>query len=201
MSSSLPSSPHLWYARSLVQSQNHHALPAHQALASLLPNGCWPANAVNELLFEREGMGECSLLLPTLAAATQKQLWCAGIGMPYDWLAGSLVTAGVDLNYWLALQPFNDKLKLWATEQVLQARVGLVLLWLSRLERRESQRLQLAASQAEATVIVLTPMPAVLPPTAACARVAITGNALHLLKYRGRVPAQQAYATQPHGVV
>jgi hypothetical protein len=183
---------------------NRDALPTHSTLGSLLPGGVWPSNAVSELLYQQEGLGEMSLLLPTLAAATQRQLWCAGIGMPHHWLAGSLVAAGIDLNYWLALQPFNDKLKLWAAEQVLQARVGLLLLWLSRLERRQSQRLQLAASRAEATVIVLTPLPPSLPPTTAIARLALTqgkaGAELHLLKYRGRLPTSQAHPQQPWGV-
>ena len=197
-------SPHLWHARSLAGGNQQRGLCASGVLRELLPGGCWPQKAVSELLYAETGIGECSLLLPTLAAATQKQIWSAGIGMPHDWLAGSLVAAGVDLNYWLALQPFNDALKIWAAEQMLQTRVGLLLLWLSRLDMRASRRLQLAAAQADATVIVLAPLTRHLIATAATLRLAVTPNeqglSLQILKCRGRLPTQQSQPFIPQGV-
>jgi hypothetical protein len=161
--------------------------------------------AVSELLYAETGIGECSLLMPTVAAATQQQIWSAGIGMPHDWLAGSLNAAGIDLNYWLALQPFNDALKIWAAEQMLQSRVGLLLLWLSRLDMRTSRRLQLAAQQADATIIVLSPLTRHPIANAATLRLALTINdlalSLQLLKCRGRLPTQQTQSFIPHGVM
>lgn len=198
-------SPALWRARSLTAATPLRGLPAAPSLTSLLPHGCWPAKAVSEILYDETGSGECSILMPTVVAATQQQIWSAAIGMPHEWLAGSLSAVGVNLNYWLVLQPFNDALKIWAAEQMLQSRVGLLLLWLSRLDMRASRRLQLAAQQANATVIVLTPMTRHPIATAATLRLALQANehglTLHLLKCRGRLPTQQSIPFMPQGVV
>src|SRR5690606_11269280 len=55
----------------------------HAALDALLPQGGWPRRALTELLLPADGVGELSLLLPTLARMTQAGTVVAVVAPPY----------------------------------------------------------------------------------------------------------------------
>lgn len=67
-------------------------------LDALLPGGGWPRGALSEILIEHDGIGECSLLLPALAALTRARRRIALVAPPYVPYAPALAAAGVDLD-------------------------------------------------------------------------------------------------------
>src|SRR5690606_26270509 len=69
----------------------------HAALDALLPQGGWPRRALTELLLPADGIGELSLLLPTLARCTRAGERVAVIAPPYLPYAPAWQVAGVDL--------------------------------------------------------------------------------------------------------
>ena len=69
----------------------------HAALDAVLPGGGWPEAALTELLIAADGLGEISLLLPTLARLTRAGrpvVWVDPPDRPY---APALARAGVEL--------------------------------------------------------------------------------------------------------
>src|SRR5262245_50478525 len=52
-------------------------------LDTRLPGGGWPRGALSEILIEHDGIGECSLVLPALAALTQAKKRVVFVAPPY----------------------------------------------------------------------------------------------------------------------
>ena len=52
-------------------------------LDAQLPGGGWPRGALSEILIEHDGIGECSLVLPALAALTQARKRVVFVAPPY----------------------------------------------------------------------------------------------------------------------
>src|SRR4051812_6247159 len=52
-------------------------------LDARLPGGGWQRGALSEILIEHDGIGECSLVLPALAALTQARKRIVFIAPPY----------------------------------------------------------------------------------------------------------------------
>src|SRR5690606_9074410 len=71
----------------------------HAVLDALLPQGGWPRAALTELLLPADGVGELSLLLPTLARLTQAGGIVALVAPPYLPYAPAWQAAGVDLRH------------------------------------------------------------------------------------------------------
>lgn len=166
------------------------------ALDALLPGGGLPRGALTEILIEREGIGELSLLLPALARATRDERWLVFVAPPHIPYAPALARAGVALSRVLIVHARNAQERLWAIEQALRAgTASMVLAWLAHAESKALRRLQLAAEAGDSCGVLYRSVrgaeeasPAALrlklePASAEGARVAV-----HILKRRGGWP-------------
>ena len=194
--STLLQHPKLWRARSVSAGSVMPALDCgNEALSKILPDGGWPQQTITELLFAQAGIGELSLLLPTLAALTRQQRWCAVVAAPYLLQSPALQAAGVATDYLLFVSPALRSLHAWAIEQV--ARSGLcpvVIGWLGEADLSTLRRLQLAAQTGQCSLILLRPLAQAVQPSSATLRLQLrTGeNGLHIdmIKARGRLPTR-----------
>ena len=138
-------------ARTLWHAGRGAALPAdgeptgHAALDALLPQGGWPRRALTELLLPADGVGELSLLLPTLARMTRDGGSVALVAPPYIPYAPAWQDAGVDLAG-LQVIDASPRDALWAFEQCLRSGAcAAVLGWPLQADASALRRLQVAA--------------------------------------------------------
>ncbi len=132
--------------------------PARVALPSIptgfaeldeeLPGGGWPRGVVSELLTERHGIGELSLLMPALAQLSRQEGWLMLIAPPWIPYAPALVAHGIRLSRVIVAKTASDKDTLWAAEQSLRAgNCPVVLTWPRMITEQGLRRLQLAAEE------------------------------------------------------
>ena len=121
----------------------------HPALDALLPQGGWPRAALSELLLPADGVGELSLLLPTLARLTRAGGIVALVAPPYLPYAPAWQAAGVDLRF-LEIFEADARGALWAFEQCLRsAACAAVLGWPLQADAQALRRLQVAAGSGD----------------------------------------------------
>lgn len=160
-------------------------------LDALLPGGGWPRGALSEILIEQDGIGECSLLLPALAALTQARQRVALIAPPYIPYAPALAAAGVDLSQLVHIDAGATDTH-WTAEQCLRAGCcGAVLNWLPQADYRQLRRLQLAAETGAAIGFVFRPLSAASQTSPAALRLKVTitnqGPRIEIIKCRGQL--------------
>lgn len=161
-------------------------------LDARLPGGGWPRGALSEILVENDGLGECSLVLPALAALTQARRRVALVAPPYLPYAPALAGAGIDLAQVVHIDADAGDTH-WTAEQCLRAGCcGAVLNWLPRADYRQLRRLQLAAETGGAIGFVFRPLAAAAEASPAALRLRITMAAdgaprIDILKCRGRL--------------
>ncbi len=138
-------------ARTLWHAGRGAALPAdgeptgHAALDALLPQGGWPRRALTELLLPADGVGELSLLLPTLARLTTAGGLVVLVAPPWIPYAPAWQDAGVDLAGLQVVQA-SPRDGLWAFEQCLRSGAcAAVLGWPAQADAAALRRLQVAA--------------------------------------------------------
>ena len=113
-----------------------------------LPGGGWPRGVISELLTERSGIGELSLLMPALARLSQQDAWLMLIAPPWVPYAPALAACGIRLSKVIVANTTVDKDTLWAAEQSLRAgNCSVVLLWPGAINEHGLRRLQLAAEE------------------------------------------------------
>lgn len=146
--------------RQLVwQGNNQHA--AYQPVASgfssldqLLAGGL-PGSGLIDIQTDT-GIGELRLLLPYLHYQQQNNRLLVLINPPAQPCADMFSSAGIALEQLLIISPKNAKDALWAAEQCLQSGcTGAILLWQSVLSLSQARRLQLAAEQNHASLVLL----------------------------------------------
>jgi hypothetical protein len=92
-----------------------------------LPFGGWLPSSLSEILTPLDGIGELSLLFPTLARLTQARQIVAIVGPPYPPYAPAWHLAGIDLDRLLVIRA-DKREALWSAEQCLRsAACGAVL--------------------------------------------------------------------------
>jgi hypothetical protein len=160
-------------------------------LDALLPGGGWPRGALSEILIEQDGIGECSLVLPALAALTQARKRVALVAPPYIPYAPALAAAGIDLAQLVHIDTSAADTH-WTAEQCLRAGCcGAVLNWLPNADYRQLRRLQLAAETGAAIGFVFRPLGAASQSSPAALRLQVTtsgnGPRIEILKCRGRL--------------
>ena len=97
------------------------ALPSgFAALDDALPGGGWPCGALSEILFEFDGVGELSLLMPALAELTQRRQRVVFVAPPYIPYAPALADCGLDLRYVVQIDADASK-GAWSAEQCLRS--------------------------------------------------------------------------------
>lgn len=168
----------------------------HRALDRFLPGGGWPCGAVTEVISERHGSGELSLVIPALAVLSQSAAprWIVWIAPPLVPYAPALVQHGLNLERVLLVHPRGERRDaLWAAEQAIRSGSSVaVLAWLEHASDTALKRLQLAA-EARACLTVLFRPPAALrarSPAALRLRLTRTHHTTHVevIKCRGRHP-------------
>lgn len=121
--------PGIW--RRSASAQHHvRALPTGLAgLDALLPGGGWPCGALSEILFEYDGLGELTLLMPALAELTRRQQRVVFVAPPYVPYAPALAGHGLDLRYVVQIESTANE-GAWSAEQCLRSgSCGAVLTW------------------------------------------------------------------------
>ncbi len=151
----------------------------HPPLDALLQGG-WPAAALTELLPRQLGIGELSLLLPTLrqAAAHRQLVW---LNPPYRPHAPALHQGGIPLRQVLVVQTRTLREWLWAAEQSLRGG-ALLLAWPQQaLRYAELRKLQLAAAEGGNPAFLFRPSEALAAPSPAALRLQLAGDGRQLL--------------------
>jgi hypothetical protein len=169
------------------------------ALDDRLPGRGWPWGALTEILVDRYGIGELSLLMPALARLTrndtdQARKWVAWISPPMIPYAPALQQYGVAVEHLLMIQPPADvKNRLWAVEQVVRSGTSsAVLAWLSAASQVALRRLQLAAEEQGSWVVLFRPVATRKERSPAALRIQLQREKcsvrLEILKCRGGQP-------------
>jgi hypothetical protein len=196
--------PALWRAREQGGSSAPAGLPTGYAeLDRCLPGGGWPTRGLIEILADRSGIGELTLLLPALAglcgtagAATHRDTggtthdshgWLAWISPPYSPYAPALAAGGIDVHRVLVVRATPAE---WAMEQALRSGAcSAVLGWAACRDRQSLRRLQLAAEQSCCFTVLFRALRAAREASSAVLRIALEGSrdglGLHILKSRG----------------
>jgi hypothetical protein len=168
-------------------------------LDTRLPGGGWPRGALSEILIEHDGIGECSLLLPALAALTRAKQRVVFVAPPYIPYPPALAAAGIDLSYVVHIDA-NATDTHWTAEQCLRAGCcGAVLSWMPTTDYQKLRRLQLAAETGAAIGFMFRPLAAARETSPAALRVQVSMAEglpkIDILKCRGL--QQQAGTAMP----
>lgn len=144
---SLLQSPHIWRLGDMPRLERSGYPTGFEALDAALSEHGWPRQGLTELLCDRTGIGEVSVLLPALAAISAEPRCVAWINPPYLPYAPALANAGVNLSQMLVVRPASHKETLWAAEQAMRSgALGAVLVWLDEhTDYAALRRLHLAA--------------------------------------------------------
>jgi cell division inhibitor SulA len=173
------------------------------ALDALLPHGGWPQGALSELLIPAEGVGELTLLMPTIARMTQAGRLVALIAPPLCPYAPAWQRAGVDLRYLEIVRAdthanmqtnaqFHRRGALWAFEQCLRsAAFSTVLGWPSNADGPALRRLQVAADTGQCLGFAVRDSRHAGNPSPAALRIERVDDIWRIRKCRGgQVPSQ-----------
>lgn len=148
--SDLLNNPQLWRsARRNLAINRNGVSTGHRDLDHALHSGGWPEAGSTELLCDHVGLGELSLLMPTLAQLSQQQT-IAWINPPFIPYGPALEAAGLNLDHCLFIATDSPRDQLWACEEILRsASCAALLNWTGkqRLQDRDLRRLQLAARE------------------------------------------------------
>ena len=186
--------PAIWRGRSAARTRT---LPTgFPVLDEGLPGGGWPQAGLIEILPTCFGAGELPLLLPALAAMTQRPeaRWCAWVAPPLQPFAPALAEGGVALERMLVVQAprkeAGEKSALWAFEQTLRSGTcDIALAWLRNALPRQIRRLHLAAERGATLGVLFRPREAARNSSPAALRIAVEpaarGARVTLLKSRG----------------
>jgi hypothetical protein len=167
------------------------------ALDRSLPGGGWPQQGLIEILTDRHGIGELSLLMPALATLCRGHEvagaggWLAWVAPPYQPYAPALAAAGIDVRRVLVVRGASPPE--WAMEQALRSEAcSAVLGWSNPRALTALRRLQLAAEQARCLAVLFRPTQAGEQPSPAILRLELQGSPsglqVRVVKSRGGRP-------------
>ena len=187
--------PGIWRARNQGASLQPGLPTGFSALDRCLPGGGWPRQGLIEILADRHGIGELSLLMPALAALCNEEReggWLAWVSPPYQPYAPALAACGIDVQRVLVVRSGPAA---WAMEQSLRSGAcSAVLGWVDPIDLQSLRRLQLAAEQACCLAVIFRCLRDGREPSPAVLRIALDagldGLALQIEKSRGGRPAR-----------
>ncbi|UVW34109.1 translesion DNA synthesis-associated protein ImuA [SAR92 clade bacterium H455] len=133
--------------RGQSQKPTQHNVSSGNDQIDLLLKGGWPTAALTELLVQRPGIGELSLLLPAIRDYCQNNHLSVWLDPPYQPYAPALAAAGIALQKVLIVQSKNPREWLWVAEQCIRNN-ALLLAWSDNKMPSYSdlRKLQLAAA-------------------------------------------------------
>lgn len=189
----------VWQANRIAHGPGEARSSGFAALDRELPGGGWPSGALIELLLDRPGAGELSLLLPLLGS-TPAERWIVWVAPPLLPYAPALLRAGVPLSRLLLIQPRRSEDALWAARQAATSgSCSAVLAWMRKLDNAALRRLQLAAEDSATPVFLFRPRSAGGQASPSPLRLALSpaGEQLRIdiLKRRGPPPARPVMLT------
>jgi hypothetical protein len=170
-----------------------------RVLDAALPTGGWPENALTEILFPADGVGELQLVFPTLARLTQRQQRVVVVAPPYRPYAPAWQAAGVDLPWLTIVESAREKIP-WALEQCLRSgSCAAVLGWLTRADDRTLRRLAVAADTGRALGLVFRDARVLGNPSPAALRLEIETSParIRVRKCRGGNPPAPIALARP----
>ncbi len=180
----------VWRGDSLA-SLPETAIPSGYAeLDAELPGGGWSRGGLTEILIDRKGVGEMSLLLPALAALSAAGGCLALVAPPWQVHAPAWAAAGVALERLVVVRAGQHVA--WCVEQLLvSGGFAGVLAWpAATIDARSLRRLQVAAEGRPVFVCLWRPLAASKDASPAPLRlVAAAGDnslAVRIIKRRGR---------------
>jgi len=203
----LRQNPAIWRAREQGgPASSPSALPTgFAALDRCLPGGGWPRQGLIEILTDRYGIGELSLLMPALATLCRSGEaepdgkrgrgehggWLAWVSPPYQPYAPALAASGIDVRRVLVVRAAAPAA--WAMEQALRSEAcSAVLGWADPRELQALRRLQLAAEQWHCLAVLFRPARAAQQPSPAVLRIELqasrAGLQARIVKSRGGRP-------------
>ena len=199
---SLLRDPRLWRGQDNPPPPPSRHATGFTALDEALPAAGWPEASLVEILFSADGLGELSLLLPTLAALSIDDRPVLVIAPPYRVYAPAWQAAGLQLSK-LHVLDANPKDALWAMEQALRAGCcGAVLGWPMQADDNSLRRLQVAAETGQTPGFAFRPMGALTNPSPAALRLSLRGTDSHpelrILKCRGALPPSRPIPFHPY---
>ncbi|WP_101927374.1 MULTISPECIES: translesion DNA synthesis-associated protein ImuA [Luteimonas] len=191
----------LWHAGRSPESGRDGEPTGHARLDALLPQGGWPRRSLTELLLPADGVGELSLLLPTLARMTGAGGTVAMIAPPYVAYAPAWQAAGIDLAC-LAIIDAAPRDALWAFEQCLRSGAcAAVVGWPAQADAPALRRLQVACDTGDCLGFALRDRRHAANPSPAALRIEHAGEAAgrpawHVRKCRGGPAPARAFALE-----
>lgn len=189
----------LWHAGRSASIAAEGEPSGHAALDALLPQRGWPRRALTELLLPADGVGELSLLMPTLVRMTQAGGTVALIAPPYLPYAPAWQAAGVELAA-LQIVDASPRDALWAFEQCLRSGAcAAVIGWPLHADAPALRRLQVAADSGDCLGFALRDRKHAANPSPAALRVEYARDgqgrdAWHVRKCRGGPAPARTYA-------
>ncbi|MFD1215219.1 translesion DNA synthesis-associated protein ImuA [Microbulbifer celer] len=181
--------PDIWQLANRQRQSRTGITTGYRGLDALLANRGWPRGATSELLVDKAGIGEISLILPALAEMTRQNRIVILINPPHIPYAPALVQAGVQLEKLLILHPHGQRDQLWAAEQSLQSGAcGALVSWQGREipADKDLRRLQIAAREGDSLHFHFRPGSSANSPSPAALRLQLKSDgeqlALQLVK-------------------
>ena len=201
----LDTTPRLWRGRQTTPPL--HTLPTgHARLDARLPGRGWPLGAVTELISDRPGLGELSLLFPVLSDTGERGQWVSLVDPPWVPYPASLQGNRLSLERLLLIRAGGEKESLWACEQALRhGRGGAVLAWPERISFARMRRLQLAAEEHAKLLFLFRPERAARESSPAALRLRLRpgeryGTRIQVLKCRGSLSTGSLWIARPFPV-
>ncbi|AMX02081.1 translesion DNA synthesis-associated protein ImuA [Microbulbifer thermotolerans] len=171
--------PDIWRAANERGHRRNGIDSGYASLNALLSGHGWPRGATTELLIDRSGIGEISLLLPAVAEITRQGQIAILVNPPFIPYAPALANAGIQLEKLLLLHPRGWKEALWAMEQALQSGCcGALVSWQGHrpTSDKDLRRLQVAAREGDCLHFHFRPLSAAASPSPAGLRLQLGGD-------------------------
>jgi protein ImuA len=150
-----------------------------------LPGGGWPTRNLIELLLTAEGLGEISLLAPSLGQITGNRRNILLVGSPYIPYMHAWENLDIDSRRIVMARVYQPAECLWVLEQgIKSAAFGVVIGWLSQISQQMTRRLQIIARAASSLIFLFRPASAQFEPSAAPLRLMLGSARQHALSVR-----------------
>jgi protein ImuA len=181
--------PDVWRGDRLANAAIPALASGFPVLDAQLPGGGWPRGALTEILADRVGLGECSLLMPALRRLRDEGKWCLLVAPPHALNAPAWTS--VDLTRLIVVSPGRARDALWAAEQALSsAALGAVLCWTAQIDPYQVRRLEVAVAGSTTLSFLFRPARARRESSACALRLMLSAGsrgslAVDLLKRRG----------------
>lgn len=194
LAAGLDQHPGIWRGSQLARSACPGIASGFAALDAELPGGGWPRGNLTEILVDRGGLGEMSLLLPALSRLSAAGGWLALVAPPWLPHAPAWAAAGLVLERLVVVRAGRQAA--WCCEQLLACGgFSAVLAWPeATIDAKALRRLQVAAEGRPTLTCLWRPQALAATPSPAPLRVLLAAGkgrlSVCILKRRGRPAAQ-----------